>query len=61
MFAENVLSIGVHLYNCANKILQLQKLDILSPSQIEKSEKMLVKLYDKLDDIEKNYDGYKEV
>lgn len=36
-----------------NKISQLQKLDVLSPTQIEKSEQMLVKLYDKLDDIEK--------
>ena len=36
-----------------NKISQLQKLDILSPTQIEKSEQMLTKLYDSLDDIEK--------
>ena len=36
-----------------NKISQLQKLDILSPTQIEKSEHMLTKLYDTLDDIEK--------
>ena len=36
-----------------NKISQLQKLDILSPTQIEKSEQMLTKLYDTLDDIEK--------
>ena len=36
-----------------NKISQLQKLDILSPTQIEKSEQMLTKLYDILDDIEK--------
>lgn len=36
-----------------NKISQLQKLDILSPTQIEKSEQMLIKLYDSLDDIEK--------
>ena len=36
-----------------NKISQLQKLDILSPTQIEKSEQILTKLYDSLDDIEK--------
>ena len=36
-----------------NKISQLQKLYILSPTQIEKSEQMLTKLYDSLDDIEK--------
>ena len=36
-----------------NKISQLQKLDILSSTQIEKSEQMLTKLYDTLDDIEK--------
>lgn len=36
-----------------NKISQLQKLDILSPTQVEKSEQMLTKLYDTLDDIEK--------
>lgn len=36
-----------------NKISQLQKLDILSPTQIKKSEQMLTKLYDSLDDIEK--------
>ena len=36
-----------------NKISQLQKLDILSPTQAEKSEQMLTKLYDSLDDIEK--------
>lgn len=36
-----------------NKISQLQKLDILSPTQVEKSEQMLAKLYDSLDDIEK--------
>lgn len=36
-----------------NKISQLQKLDILSPTQVEKSEQMLTKLYDSLDDIEK--------
>lgn len=36
-----------------NKISQLQKLDILSPEQINKSEQKLSKLYDKLNDIEK--------
>lgn len=41
------------IQNLENKISKLQKEPLLSKSQVEKSERDLIKLYDKLDDLER--------